>query len=147
MLCVKLSREEVGNYIATHEPEILILAETKWSIHSNKSDYDISGYEFQHVERNQDLAKKSGGRLLIYYKTHLRIHFWTSESDGNQIRISNERLWAICEREGSKYAIGGAYFAARSMGRGKEYLSWNEELLSLLEHDIDLLRKDGLKII
>ena len=144
---VKTSTAEIHTYVENNSPDLLLVAETKWSENSQKNFFKVEGYDFHHVERNRAITKKAGGGLLILHKEGVKIHFWDNNTAQVHDRVQNERMWAICEFNGVKYAVGCAYMAAASAGTKDDHEAWNESLFQLLEDDITKLRKDGLQVI
>ena len=104
----------------------------------------LDGYNTCRVERSG--TEKGGGGLCLLYRSNLTASEWLPSVPSNLQYIQNERQWLLIGSTNEKIAFLHIYLACQSF-TSDAFLTWNEDLLSLVTQEAIMLRRQGFVVL
>ena len=90
---------------------------------------------------------KQGGGLLLAYRSTLNAHHWIPSVDSSKAYVANERQWLLVQGDGGlKVAVLSCYLACQRRDHD-QFISWNQDLYSLMAHECQVLKSQHYQIL
>jgi len=119
--------------------DAIALVETNWR--EGQQGKHLEGY--QRFRKDCEVTGKAGGGIAVFVKKELNAYVWDNGGDNEKTDIDRENIWVVVKGE-QDVAIGVVYLAA---GGTERNTNWNEKLLEKIQHEIEVIRNQGLEII
>ena len=120
------------------------ISETWYRADQHSSPMDIAGFNTWRAERSA--SEKGGGGLCLLYRKDLTASEWLPPVPPCHQYVQNERQWLLVRNTTEKIAFLHIYMACQSFS-SDAFLSWNEDLFSLVTQEAILLRRQGFMIL
>ena len=120
------------------------ISETLCRADHPSSPMAMDGYNTCRVERSG--TEKGGGGLCLLYRDSLTASEWLPSVPSHLQYIQKERQWLLISSNTEKIAFLHIYLACQSF-KSDAFLTWNEDLLSLVTKEAIMLKKQGFVVL
>ena len=133
---------QISEVMVKHDIDVFLLSKTH--IRSGAVE-DLSALEqFEMYHKVRGGVDKRGGGLLTLVKRGLN-HMRHVPSTIMFPYLDNEREWMLLHENGSNVAVCSVYMAAEVIGA--DYITWNTDLLSMIQAELASLRGQGYSCV